>query len=86
MELCYLSCVYCILIAKSFFFNSRLKSQYENELREMERAERQTREKFTETRSKLAEYEGDIQNLHATIKQLEIQLNHSHKVFFFFFF
>lgn len=52
----------------------------------MERAERQTREKFTETRSKLAEYEGDIQNLHATIKQLEIQLNHSHKVFFFFFF
>lgn len=51
----------------------------------MERAERQTREKYTETRSKLAEYEGDIQNLHATIKQLEIQLNHSQKVFFLLF-
>lgn len=60
--------------------HSRIKSQYENELREMERVERQTRDKYTETRSKLAEYEGDIQNLNATMKQFEIQLNHSQKV------
>lgn len=49
-------------------------------MREMERVERQTRDKFTETRSKLAEYEGEMQNLNATTKQLEIQLNHSQKV------
>lgn len=46
----------------------------------MEVVERQTREKYTKTRSKLAEYEANIQNLHATVKQLEIQLNHSQKV------
>lgn len=46
----------------------------------MERVERQARDKYTETRSKMVEYEGDIQNLNATVKQLEIQLNHSQKV------
>lgn len=48
----------------------------------MERVERQTREKYTESRSKLAECEANIQNLHATVKQLEIQLNHSQRVSF----
>lgn len=46
----------------------------------MERGERQTREKYVESRSKLAECEANIQNLHATVKQLEIQLSHSQKV------
>lgn len=59
---------------------SRLKSQYENELRELERAERVSRDKYTDCRSKLAESEANIQNLQATIKQLEIQLLHMQKV------
>lgn len=61
-------------------FNSRLKSQHETELREMERTERQTREKYIETRSKLTQVEGETKNLHTTVTQLEIQLNHSQKV------
>lgn len=60
--------------------NSRLKSQHETELREMERTERQTREKYIETRSKLTQVEGETKNLHTTVTQLEIQLNHSQKV------
>lgn len=46
----------------------------------MERTERQTREKYMETRTKLAQLEGDAKNLHVTINQLEIQLTHSQKV------
>lgn len=67
-------------IAFHLRIHSRIKSQYESELREMERVERQTRDKYTETRSKLAELDGDIQNLNATVKQYEIQLSHSQKV------
>lgn len=59
-----------------------MKNQHENELREMERSERQTREKYVETRSKLAQVEGEVKNLHATINQLEIQLTHTQKVSF----
>lgn len=46
----------------------------------MERTERQTREKYIETRSKLTQVEGETKNLHTTVTQLEIQLNHSQKV------
>lgn len=60
---------------------SRLKSQHDNEIRETERTERQTREKFMDTRSKLAQVEGDVKNLQATVNQLEMQLAHSQKVF-----
>lgn len=59
---------------------SRLKSQYESELREMERNERQTRDKYTEARTKLAECEANAQNLQATVKQFEIQLTHAQRV------
>ena len=38
------------------------------------------REKHAETRNKLAEAEAAIQNLQATIKQFELQLNHSKKL------
>lgn len=64
----------------SFLFFSRIKSQYDAELQDMERAERQSREKYTESRLKMAENEANIQNLHATVKQLEIQLSHSQRV------
>lgn len=46
----------------------------------MERTERQTRDKYMETRSKLAQVEAEAKNLHATVNQLEIQLTHSQKV------
>ena len=79
--------IYCIshlirvCISKSDFpFCSRVKTQYENELRDLERAERISRDKYTETRSKLAECEATIQNLQSTIKQFEMQLNHSQRV------
>lgn len=61
-------------------FCSRMKSQYESELREMERNERQARDKYTEARTKLAECDANAQNLQATVKQLEIQLTHSQRV------
>lgn len=57
-----------------------MKSQHEIELRETERTERQTREKYMESRSKLTQLEADVKNLHVTINQLEIQLAHSQKV------
>lgn len=57
-----------------------MKSQYESELREMERNERQARDKYTEARTKLAECDANAQNLQATVKQLEIQLTHSQRV------
>lgn len=50
------------------------------EVREIERTERQTRDKYMEARSKLAQSEADVKNLHATINQLEIQLAHTQKV------
>lgn len=64
----------------SFSLRSRLKGKYDAELRDMERIERQSHDKYTETRSKIAEYEANIQNLHASVKQLEIQLSHSQRV------
>lgn len=60
-----------------------MKNQYENELREMERNERHAREKYTETRTKLAECEANAQNFQSTAKQLEIQLTHSQRVSIF---
>lgn len=65
-----------------FLGKRRLKSQHEQEMREMERTERQTREKYMESRTKLAQLEGDVKNLHVTINQMEIQLTHSQKVKF----
>lgn len=63
-----------------FLFYSRLKVQYDAELHDMERAERQSREKYAESRARLVECEANIQNLHANVKQLEIQLSHSQRV------
>lgn len=57
-----------------------MKGQHEMEVREIERTERQTRDKYMEARSKLAQSEADVKNLHATINQLEIQLAHTQKV------
>lgn len=63
-----------------FFTFSRIKEKYENELKDMERSERNARDLYNETRSKLAECEANKQNIQSTVKQLEIQLVHAQKV------
>lgn len=59
---------------------SRIKDKYESELRDLERSERNSRDLYNETRSKLAECEANKQNIQSTVKQLEIQLVHTQKV------
>lgn len=46
----------------------------------MERTQMNSRDKLAEMRTKLAESEGSIHNFQATIKQLDLQLDHSKKV------
>uniref|UniRef100_A0A1B0D722 Centrosomal protein of 131 kDa n=1 Tax=Phlebotomus papatasi TaxID=29031 RepID=A0A1B0D722_PHLPP len=58
----------------------RLKEKYETELKELERSETSAREKYLETRHRLAESEAAIQNLQANLKQQEIELNHCRKM------
>lgn len=61
-----------------------MKEKYDSELKEVEKVEKTTRERYNENRVKLGECEANIQNLQATVNQLEIQLNHSNKVKVFF--
>lgn len=68
---------YCFVF---YFYYSRLKDKYEQEIRELEMTEKLTRDRFNETRNKLAECEATIQNNQALIKQHELELNHSKKV------
>lgn len=65
-------------------FHRRLKDKYETDLQNLEQTERLTREKYNETRTKLAECEANKQNMQSTVKQLELQLTHSQKVNFYF--
>lgn len=68
----------------SFFFPlsvfSRIKEKFENEIRELESAEKSMKEKYIESRTRLASAEADNQNLKALSTQLELQLSHSTKV------
>lgn len=61
-------------------FYRRLKEKYEIDLQNVEQTERLTREKYNETRAKLAESEANKQNMQSTVKQLELQLSHTQKV------
>lgn len=72
--------IFWTALKKNCFFFSRLKTQYENELREMERTQMASRDKYAEMRTTIAEGEASIQNFQATVKQLELQLEHSKKV------
>lgn len=58
----------------------RLKEKYEKDLQSLEQNERVSREKYNETRTKLAECEANKQNMQSTVKQLELQLSHTQKV------
>lgn len=68
-----------LLFTFSFSF-SRLKEKYEHEIQDLERSDEKSRELYTDVRTKLAESEANQQNLQSTLKQIEIQLNHSQKV------
>lgn len=57
-----------------------MKTQHESEMSELERNERQMREKYNETRTKLAECDATVQNFQATVKQYEMQLHHAQRV------
>lgn len=58
----------------------RMKDKFEIDLKELEVAESRSREKYLETRHRLAECDGTMQNMQTTIKQLEIELGHSKKL------
>ncbi|XP_053964329.1 centrosomal protein of 131 kDa [Anastrepha ludens] len=59
---------------------NRLKEKYEKDLELVENAEHLLREKFTETRSSLAEADAQVRNSEAEIKQLKMELEHSKKM------
>lgn len=61
-------------------FISRIKEKYEKDLQELERVEKSVREKYAETRNKLAESDAQARNFQAEIKQLQLELEHSKKV------
>lgn len=48
----------------------------------MEKQESETKEKYIESKGRLAECEANITNLQATVKQLDTQLTHFKKVNF----
>lgn len=58
----------------------RMKDKFEIDLKELEVAENKSREKYLETRTRLAESEGSVQNLRTTVKQLEVELSHAKKL------
>lgn len=64
-------------------FYRRFKEKYEKDLQNLEQNERVSREKYNETRTKLAECEANKQNMQSTVKQLELQLSHTQKVIYF---
>ncbi|XP_050079605.1 centrosomal protein of 131 kDa [Anopheles maculipalpis] len=59
---------------------SRLKEKHEAEQKEAEASEALMKQKYQDARVKLAEAEASIQNMKATAKQTEIQLNHAKKL------
>uniref|UniRef100_A0A453YZ74 5-azacytidine-induced protein 1 n=1 Tax=Anopheles gambiae TaxID=7165 RepID=A0A453YZ74_ANOGA len=59
---------------------SRLKEKHEVEQKEAEASEALMKQKYQDARVKLAEAEATLQNMKATAKQTEIQLNHAKKL------
>lgn len=57
-----------------------MKEKYEHEIRELENSEKGLKDKYIETRTRLAESEANNQNLKAVVTQMELQLSHSTKV------
>ncbi|XP_032293048.1 centrosomal protein of 131 kDa isoform X1 [Drosophila virilis] len=58
----------------------RLKEKYEKDLQLAENVEKSLREKYAETRGKLAEADAQVRNCQAEVKQLQLELSHSKKM------
>ncbi|XP_017120466.1 centrosomal protein of 131 kDa [Drosophila elegans] len=59
---------------------NRLKEKYEKDLVLAENVEKSLREKYAETRGKLAEADAQVRNSQAEVKQLQLELSHSKKM------
>ncbi|XP_058465076.1 centrosomal protein of 131 kDa [Malaya genurostris] len=59
---------------------NRIKEKHQVEMHEQEATEALLKQKHQDTRAKLAESEATIQNMKSSVKQLELQLNHSKKL------
>ncbi|KAH8270754.1 hypothetical protein KR018_000201 [Drosophila ironensis] len=59
---------------------ARLKEKYEKDLALAESVEKSLREKYAETRGKLAEADAQVRNCQAEVKQLQLELGHSKKM------
>ncbi|EDW47156.1 GM20578 [Drosophila sechellia] len=59
---------------------NRLKEKYEKDLVLAENVEKSLREKYAETRGKLAEADAQVRNSQAEVKQLHLELSHSKKM------
>ncbi|XP_017012476.3 centrosomal protein of 131 kDa [Drosophila takahashii] len=59
---------------------NRLKEKYEKDLVLAESVEKSLREKYAETRGKLAEADAQVRNSQAEVKQLQLELSHSKKM------
>lgn len=57
-----------------------MKEKYEHEIRELENSEAGLKDKYIDTRTRLAESDANNQNLKAVVTQLELQLTHTTKV------
>ncbi|XP_034650748.1 centrosomal protein of 131 kDa isoform X2 [Drosophila subobscura] len=59
---------------------ARLKDKYEKDLTLAESVEKSLREKYAETRGKLAEADAQVRNSQAEVQQLQLELSHSKKM------
>lgn len=59
-----------------------MKEKYENEIQHLENSEKSLKDKYMDTRTRLAESDANNQNLKAIVTQMELQLTHSTKVAF----
>ncbi|KAH8375391.1 hypothetical protein KR200_003322, partial [Drosophila serrata] len=59
---------------------ARLKEKYEKDLALAESVEKSLREKYAETRGKLAEADAQVRNSQAEVQQLQLELGHSKKM------
>lgn len=63
----------------------RIKEKYDNEIRDLELSEKESKTKYNEIKTKLLEAENIVLNLTNNIKQLEQQLRESQEVISKFF-
>ena len=57
-----------------------MKEKFDKDLQDAENMEKSLREKYTDMRNKLAESDAQVKNQQAEMKQLQIELEHSKKV------